>query len=58
MKKSDGVSFQEWSKKLDAYAVSVGFFENMVQETGEDCWRESFEDDMMPEEAFIEGWSE
>ena len=50
------MTFPEWLLALNAAAVKRGYTggERFFQGTGEDCWRESYDTGMSPEEALIE----
>ena len=52
-----GKVFQEWLDELDAYAAQLGWPENIVKQTGSDCWRDYYMDGYTPAEAWAEDMS-
>lgn len=62
-KVGEGMSTQakpwdEWLDDLRALTAEYGFEYDVVADTGEECWRDSYENGCTPEEAWDEGMSE
>lgn len=53
-------TFENYLIQIDVAANKLGLYTgySVTKETGEDCWRECWEDKMTPEEAAIEGLTE
>ena len=50
-------TFERWLKELSSIAFLNGYTYNLVESSGEDCWRDYFDDDYSPAEALIEDHS-
>lgn len=46
-------TFQQWLGLLDHAFLTIGFKGRVVRQTGEDCWREYYDDGYTAEDAMI-----
>lgn len=53
-KEDDMPTFELWLAELDALAAAEGCDTPYTQQTGPECWRESYDDGMTPAEAWAE----
>ncbi len=50
-------NFKQWLTELDEYSKSIGWLDNLSEQTGADSWRDYFNQGMSPEEAVSEDLS-
>lgn len=51
------MTFEEWLKQIDALALKRGAVDegkSYTDMTGHECWREMYDDEMTPEDAWGE----
>jgi hypothetical protein len=46
--------FEAWLAAVDVLANAAGGTGSYTQQTGIECWRDSYEDDLTPEDAWWE----
>lgn len=48
------MDFAEWCDELNRLSKEVGWMGDLIEQTGEDCWREYYEDGVSPKDALNE----
>jgi hypothetical protein len=48
------MTFDQFLDAIDVLAKGDGIEGSYVEQTGHECWRDSFDDDMTPDEAWAE----
>jgi len=54
MRRTQVYGFARWLKELSSVAHLDGYRYNLVENTGQDCWRYYFDGDYTPSEALME----
>ncbi len=53
-KTNEHITFEQWLEALDAAALTAGFKGRIVKDTGDDCWRDYYDDGYTPRAALAE----